>query len=87
MVCMWGSDGVLESHMDIGLVLEVFDHDAGKHTASIDFQVENYIQYYLPAANLPCRDPLACLQREDLEKMLQLEYSFYVMRRKKFLCR
>lgn len=87
IICTWGSDGLLESHMDVGLVLEVLDHDAGKHTALIDFQVEDFIRYYLPTADLPCRDPLVCLQRDDMEKMLQLESSFYVMRRDKFLCR
>ena len=53
MICTWGSDGLLESHMDVGLVLDVLDHDAGMHTASIDFQVEDYIRYYLPTATYP----------------------------------
>lgn len=73
--------------MDIGLALEVLDHHDSKHVACIDLDVEEYVRHYLPAAEIFSDDPLACLRRDEMEKILELESSFFAMRRDKYLCR
>lgn len=54
MICLCGEDQVLESSTDVGLSLAISDSSSqtGKLEAAINFDVEEFIQYYVPTVDL-----------------------------------
>jgi hypothetical protein len=86
MICASITDCPSEIQMDVGFAFKIDSGEAGKHELSIEFRVEEYIRHCLPAIDLHCHDPRDCLQRHDVDKMLELDSDIYAMRLAAYLC-
>ncbi|KAI4264897.1 MAG: hypothetical protein L6R42_000011 [Xanthoria sp. 1 TBL-2021] len=86
MICLRGEDQTLESFTDIGLSLEISDRSShtGKLEAEIKFDVEKFVQYYIPTADLLCYGSINCIPREIFEQLLDVELKIGPMRRNRY---
>lgn len=86
MICLYGEDQCLESDTDLGLSLEIstWSSHAGKLEAKIKFDVEKFVQYYLPTADLSCYGSLDCIPRDIFGMLLDVELNVRLMRRKRY---
>lgn len=86
MICLCREDQTLESFTDIGLFLEIADRSSytGKLEAEIKFDIEKFVQYYIPTADLSCYGSIYCIPREIFEQLLDVELKIGPMRRNRY---
>jgi hypothetical protein len=86
MLCLCGDDQVLESSTDLGLSLEISDGSShtGKLEADIRFDVEKFVQYYIPTADLSCYGSIGYIPGEIFGQLLDVELETVPMRRNRY---
>jgi hypothetical protein len=86
MLCLCGDDQALESSTNLGLSLEISDGSShtGKLEADIRFDVEKFVQYYVPNADISCSGSIDYIPREIFGQLLDGELEMVSKRRNRY---
>lgn len=86
MICSRGCDQALECDTDVGMSLEISDMSshAGMLEAKIKFDLEKFVQYYVPTADIFYDGSTDHIPHEILKSLLDAEVSIGARRQNRY---